>query len=541
MICKSPALLSLALFALLASPAPAQSPDAAPHFLAADVHPSPHSMYPRSRWTLGNGRYFMRQASIVDLIVDAYAVDPDNVAGGPPWLDTSRFDIYASVPPKTSRQSVRLMLRALLADRFQLVLTSTQKPMPAYVLSVGKGTPKMTAADAAEPDSGCRYIDPGPAPAGSTVAPLYTFSCRNVTMETFAQNLHDWGGDYIHTPVVDSTGLKGGWDFDFKFHSQERAARSGADGVTIFAAVDKQLGLKLEAKTAPLPVVLVTNVRETPTPNAPDLAKVLPSPPPAEFDVATIRPSRPDETAMRGGIHGGAVDLEAGTPEFMITFAYEITPDMLVDAPKWLSTDHYDIVGKAAIDPTPGAQQIELEDLQMMMRKFLAERFNLKVHTEDRPLDAFTLLAAGPRLKKADPSERTGCKEGPGADGKDPRIATPILGRLMTCRNMTMAQFVDQLPAEAGGYVRTPVLDATGLDGAYDFTLSFSSAGQLQSKPSGPSPTGDTSAAASASDPNGALSLQDALARQLGLKLVKQKRPVAVLVIDHIDRTPTEN
>ncbi len=176
------------------------------------------------------------------------------------------------------------------------------------------------------------------------------------------------------------------------------------------------------------------------------------------------------------------------------------------------------------------------------MRKFLADRFKLAAHMEDRPLDAYTLLAGNPKLKKADPSNRTGCKEGPGADAKDPRIANPILGRLLTCHNMTMTQFAAMLQSQASGYIRTPVLDSTGIDGAYDFTLSFSAIGQLQGGGGGPPPpSGDTSMGLAASDPSGGISLPDAINKQLGLRLVKQKRPVPALVIDHIEEKPTEN
>src|SRR5580692_5174167 len=109
-----------------------------------------------------------------------------------------------------------------------------------------------------------------------------------------------------------------------------------------------------------------------------------------------------------------------------------------------------------------------------MLRMLLADRFRMVTHTEDRPVNAYTLTAANPKLKKADPLSRTGCKEGPGPDGKDPRIANSVLGRLVTCQNITMAQFAKQLPTLAGGYIYTPVLDATGIDSGWDFTVSFS-------------------------------------------------------------------
>jgi len=167
------------------------------------------------------------------------------------------------------------------------------------------------------------------------------------------------------------------------------------------------------------------------------------------------------------------------------------------------------------------------------------------VHMEDRPVNAYTLVAANPKMKKADPLNRTGCKNGPGPDGKDPRIANPILARLVSCQNITMAQFADQLPNLAGGYIFNPVLDGTGLEGAWDFTLNFSTANVFQGGAGaggrGGNAAPSTGDASTASDPSGALSIFDAVSKQLGLKLEKQKRPLPVLVIDHVEEKPTDN
>ena len=114
----------------------------------------------------------------------------------------------------------------------------------------------------------------------------------------------------------------------------------------------------------------------------------------------------------------------------------------------------------------------------------------------------------------------------------------------MTCQNVTMAQFAELLPGIAPGYLHTEVLDATGLEGGWDFTFSFSPAGVLQLNSGGAESDGGAPAAggaAEASEPSGALSLFDALTKQLGLKLEMQKRPTPVLVIDHIERKPIEN
>jgi uncharacterized protein (TIGR03435 family) len=101
---------------------------------------------------------------------------------------------------------------------------------------------------------------------------------------------------------------------------------------------------------------------------------------------------------------------------------------------------------------------------------------------------------------------------------------------------MTLAQIGDELQHVAPGYIYNTVLDGTGLKDSYDFTLSFSSPDRILPDTGGTG--GDSS---SGSDPNGALSVFDAVSRQLGLKLEKTKRPYPVLVIDHIEETPTED
>ena len=111
---------------------------------------------------------------------------------------------------------------------------------------------------------------------------------------------------------------------------------------------------------------------------------------------------------------------------------------------------------------------------------------------------------------------------------------------------MTMAQLAERLPTLAGGYIQTAVFDGTGLEGGWDFSLSFSPAGIFPQATgrggAGGGPNGPPNAGATvAVDPNGALSLQEAIDRQLGLKMETQKRPLPVLVLDHVEEKPTEN
>ena len=210
---------------------------------------------------------------------------------------------------------------------------------------------------------------------------------------------------------------------------------------------------------------------------------------------------------------------------------------MLSGAPPWLDSDRWDIVAKAqtveAVE-TRGGSDVDFDAVMVMLQHLLQQRFKLAVHTDNRPVEAYTLLPGKPKMKRADPASRTACNEGPGPDGKDPRNEHPGLSRLVTCTNITMEEFAGQLQRIAGGYVHTPVLDATKLTGAWDFTLSFSTAGQFQNGARGEAAKPD------ASEPADVLSLSEAIARQLGLRFELQKRNAQVLVIDSVERKPTD-
>jgi uncharacterized protein (TIGR03435 family) len=331
-------------------------------------------------------------------------------------------------------------------------------------------------------------------------------------------------GAYLTDPVVDSAGLKGPYDFDLKWTARALLPRAGSEGISIFDAVDKQLGLKLALETAPRPVRIADRVNETPTPNAPDLAKIMPPLPPAQFEVATIKPSAPDEKPT-GRINRDGLEFHDQPLKFLIYFAWDLDPnaaEQIVGAPKWLDSDNIDVEAKLATEDMAqgGAGQaappIALEDLRDMLKELMIERFEMKIHTETLPEDAYTLVAVAPKMTKADPTERTKCKEGPGPDGKDPRLAHPILNMLVTCQNVTMAQAGELFPTFAAWYLHYPVVDKTGLAGGWDFTLSWSSGDHMPSFGGQDSPGGQSE---TASDPNGAVSFYDAVSKELGLKL----------------------
>jgi len=285
-------------------------------------------------------------------------------------------------------------------------------------------------------------------------------------------------------------------------------------------------------------------VNRTPAANPPDTAEALRMTPiPATFQAATVKPTNPNSHAINFKVQpGGRVVIEGVPLRMLIQAAWNLTDEMLAGAPRWLAADRYDIVAKADV---PGPE-MEIEEVLPMLRALVVERFKLVSHMENRPAASYTLIAVNPKLKKADPASRTKWVEGPAANSKDPRDKAPMLARLVTVQNMTMARFAEKLEQMAPGYIHTPVLDGTGLEGGYDFTLSFSPAGATQA--GGAARGGGEAAAAppadavpAASDPNGAVSLFDAIERQLGLKLKEEQRPVPVLVVDHIEQRPVGN
>jgi len=532
-------LLSATVFAQSASAPPADVSPSATNltFVIAGIQDSPHRTFPRMIGPMLRGdRYLLHQAPMRDLVGIAYGVNPGYVSGGPVWLETDRYDIDAKMPPNTTRPESDLMVRDLLEKRFKLVAHETTMSAPTNGLMVEKDKLKMKQSDGSG-DSGCKFVPPPPDQAPGSII-FMQISCRNITMAAFVQSLHNFTYDYQPGPITDFTGLKGTWDFDLKWSNRSQLALAGADGIPLNDALEKQLGLKLEKTMAPRPVILVDSVNETPTPNSPDLAKILPPLPPLEIEVATIKPSPPGSRGMLR-FTGDELNIQGLNLKSLIYFAWNLQfgdDEVLVNAPKGLDSERYDIVAKLANEMGP--QFLDFDDLRPLLRGLLVERFEIKAHTEDRPITAFKMVAANPKLRPADPTTHTRCGDGAGPDGKDPRIANPALDRLVTCQNMTMAQIADKFQELAPGYIFGSVRDATGIKGSWDFTLSFSSS-WVTNRGGGMIPA--AAPPQTAADPNGAVSFFDAVDKQLGLKLEKEKRSLPVLVIDHMQETPTEN
>ncbi|HWE49595.1 MAG TPA: TIGR03435 family protein [Bryobacteraceae bacterium] len=521
-----------------------------PQFEIANVHVSPRSEWVKTAANqmqggfLNAGRYELRRATMLDMIRTAWAVDADKVCGGPNWLDYDRFEVVAKAPPTTRPEALRLMLQSLLADRFGLAVRKDTKPVPAWVLRAGKGRANLKAA-AGSDAGGCQSLAPtfGDAPTGNV-------QCRGVTMEAFASALRRFSSGYFEgLPVVDSTGLDGAWDFDLHYplrvvslsRTGPADTSSNGGGVEKFTeAVEKQLGLKLERREAPQPVLAVERVNEAPSGNPPGVAAALPPLPPPEFEVASIKPcdGKGPNMAPRfesgGRVTAHCMYLNSLIHQYWGLALFEELPG----APKWLSdgsAPSFSIEAKAPRGTYVDAQGVQDRDaLNAMMRALLVDRFRMKFHYEDRLVDAQTLIAVKPRLTKADPADssaRTACtrQNPPGGQGSALRLV---------CKNITMDQFSEQLQAY-DTRISYPVLNRTGIEGAWDFTVDYDIRANLPPLPllrgAQAAPAGE------ASDPSGAISLIEVIEKQIGLRLEKSKRMVRVMVLDHIEERATDN
>lgn len=204
------------------------------------------------------GRVSVRNITMKELIEQSYKAG--GIAGGPNWLDSDRFDIIAKAPPNTSEDTLRLMLQSLLAERFKLEIHREQKPMTVYALVAAKGGPKLQAASGSGPPK----CGPGQGAEGQNHMVCANFSMADLT---------SWlptriAPSYIDRPIVDLTGLKGTYDIKLDWVPRPPVGSTDvAAGATVFDALEKQLGLKLEERKPPMPVIFIDHIERVPAEN----------------------------------------------------------------------------------------------------------------------------------------------------------------------------------------------------------------------------------------------------------------------------------
>lgn len=286
--------------------------------------------------------------------------------------------------------------------------------------------------------------------------------------------------------------------------------------------------------------------------------------PKIEFEVASIKPSAPPSgRGMRVGFNGGPgtkdparIVYENMSLSGLVTIAYDLKRYQL-SAPGWLDSERFDIQAKVPEGATK-------EQVRLMMQNLLAERFKLTIHHETKEMPMFQLVVAkgGHKLKEVveEPAPKDG-DAAPATPGPMPRITMdkngyPVLppgkgpmtimlnGRARTQGQETMEQFAGMLANQMG----RPVTDATGLKGKYEISLYWEPDGISMGGAPPPPPPGAVGPPPGAGGPTASLpegesgpAMFSALQEQLGLKLEPKKGPVDIIVVDHIEKVPTEN
>jgi uncharacterized protein (TIGR03435 family) len=251
------------------------------------------------------------------------------------------------------------------------------------------------------------------------------------------------------------------------------------------------------------------------------------------YEVASIKPDKSgtNMTMFRTtpvGFSATNVPLK-----MLIQDAYGVEDNQILGAPGWVGSARYDIEAKVSSSDTDALHDLSPDQRKLMLRPLLADRFQLKVHTEvrDLPILALVIAKGGPKLHEA----KRGDTYPNGIKGFDGEPGGPGLMHMgpgqLTAQGLPMSSVAQLLSQQ----LRRTVQDKTGLTGKYDFTLQWTpdvggspmmkgpDAGQQG--PGGPPPPTD----------NGGPSIFTAIQEQLGLKLESQKGPVDVLVIDHVE------
>jgi uncharacterized protein (TIGR03435 family) len=288
-IAKVVAIAALAAVSLLAQSSPP------PQFEVASIRPSP--VDPQGRVSVGihidGAQVRVASMTLRDYIGIAYRTKISNITG-PDWVGSDRFDISATIPEGNKTSQIPEMFQALLAERFHLRFHREKKDFPVYALVIGKGELKLKEVPPDE-DQG-KSAEPINIAGGGSVAGVSVnlgngsswsfvpnrFEAKKLSMEQFAANLER----FADRPMVDMTGLKGQYDFGFDVNPEDyrpmlirSAVAAGAtlppqalqllDGTSSSALSDalQQVGLRLDARKAPLDVIVVDEAQKTPTAN----------------------------------------------------------------------------------------------------------------------------------------------------------------------------------------------------------------------------------------------------------------------------------
>jgi uncharacterized protein (TIGR03435 family) len=256
----------------------------------------------------------------------------------------------------------------------------------------------------------------------------------------------------------------------------------------------------------------------------------------AVFEVASIKLNKHESDMMRFGLSGERFLATGMTMQGLIREAFGIQDDQIFGQPRWLNSETYDIEAKVELTVADRLHRLSsdqrLIENRHLLQTLLADRFKLAFHRETRELPMFALVIGknGLKLHEAKPDDTypNGIKDLGGRGHGD--VMRMTRGQLIG-QGIPISNLIDMLSQLGLGLT---LLDKTGLTGKYDFTLQWTpdqSTPMFRGADGGRQPAGG-SPLPDSSGP----SLCTAMEEQLGLKLERQKRPVEVLVIDHVEK-----
>jgi uncharacterized protein (TIGR03435 family) len=279
--------------------------------------------------------------------------------------------------------------------------------------------------------------------------------------------------------------------------------KMSADGTTL-------TGTFKQGDNQPSPVIFLRSTPETAWNIPAPPTRVPPMDPKADptFEVATIKPSDPNQQGKGIRVQGRRFFTINTTLAEIIAFAYDLQQKQIIGAPAWVETDKFDLNANPDVEGQPNDKQ-----LKSMIRKLVVDRFQLKFHDDKREMAAY-VLSTGPGTPKLEKNT---------SGGTLPGLFFTGIGKLRVT-NATMSDFTSMIQ---NSVFDRPVVNKTGLEGRWDFTLKWQP-DETQFVGSGmkiPPPSDAADAPPT---------IYKAVQEQLGLKLDSTKTQVDVMVVDHV-------